>query len=89
MNYGNGLGATGWLREDGTFTLGTNKPGDGVPAGTHKVAIDNAVTPTPAGYDPTFVAKPLIHAKFNDPETSGLVFEVPAQREWLIVVEKP
>lgn len=89
VSFGNGLGATGWLRPDGTFDLGTHAPTDGLEPGTYKVAIDNAVTPPPGGYDPKFVAKPLIHPRFANPETSGLTFEVPRDREWVIVVEKP
>lgn len=89
VNYGHGLGGVGWLKPDGTFVIGSNATDDGVPPGVHKVAIDNAVTPTPAGYDPKFVAKPLIHPKFNDPETSGLTFEVPKEREWVITVHAP
>lgn len=89
VSYGNGLGGVGWLRADGSFQLGTHSPTDGIPPGTYKIAIDNAVTPTPAGYDPKFVAKPLIHPRYADPETSGIAFEVPKDREWNITVEKP
>lgn len=84
-----GLGASGWLHADGTFDLGTQTATDGLPPGTYPVAIDNAVTPPPAGYAPNFVSKPLIHPKYANPDTSGLVFEVPATRVWDITVEKP
>jgi hypothetical protein len=32
---------------------------------------------------------PLCDERYFDPETSGLVFEVPKQRRWEIVVERP
>jgi prepilin-type processing-associated H-X9-DG protein len=33
--------------------------------------------------------KPLVHKRFESPETSGLSFEIPRQTTWDIVVERP
>jgi len=84
------VGSWGYIREDGTFELGTFSHNDGVPPGTYRVWIENAVTSPPPGGDPTtFVSRPLIHSRFTDKESSGLTFEVPKETVWEIVVEKP
>lgn len=82
-------GAWGAIRADGTFEMGTNTTNDGVPAGTYKVYLSNTIEPPPASLPPNYVPKELIHKKFADKETSGLVFEVPKQTTWDITVEKP
>lgn len=67
----------------GRFTLGTNKPNDGAVAGSHKIAI---VWVGPPSTDPNegmmeFSSPPPppieIDKKYSNPETSGLVLEVP------------
>jgi hypothetical protein len=84
------VGSWGYIREDGTFELGTFSHNDGVPPGTYRVSIENAVTSPPPGGDPTkFVSRPLLHPRFADKGTSGLTFEVPKDTVWEIVVEKP
>jgi hypothetical protein len=79
----------GAIHSDGTFQMGTNSPTDGVPPGTWQITILNATTPAPADLSTPFVPKPLIHPKYDNKETSGITFEVPAQTEWEITVEKP
>jgi len=66
----------------GKFVLGTDAPGDGAPAATHKVAVayvgpqitegDAADAPPPPP------PKVKIPAKFGDPAKSGIVMDVPA-----------
>ncbi|HXG09782.1 MAG TPA: carboxypeptidase-like regulatory domain-containing protein [Gemmataceae bacterium] len=84
-------GAWGYIGEDGTFTLGSNTPDDGLPAGTYRVYImdpeDSRMMGKPRKANE--VIPPLIHPRFTSPETSGLTFEVPKQTEWDIVVQKP
>ena len=83
--YGNGSGAWGRIRQDGTFTIGSRAEGDGMKSGPCHVAIKDALV---AGDEPgTF--KSIVHPRFADPATSGLEFEVPKQMKWEIVVEKP
>ncbi|MFO0825583.1 MAG: hypothetical protein U0792_21085 [Gemmataceae bacterium] len=82
-------GAWGAIREDGTFEMGTLTPNDGVPPGTYKVYLTSTIEPPPASLGPGYVPKELIHKKFADKETSGIVFQVPQQTTWDIVVEKP
>ena len=83
-------GSWGLIRPDGTFTMGTHTTDDGVPAGTHRVSIENAMTFPPPGLGGRpFTPQPLIHGRFTDPQRSGLTFEVPRETVWDIVVEKP
>jgi hypothetical protein len=64
---GFGRAATGQLQSDGTFVLGTNKEGDGVVAGSHRVSI--------VGLDKS-LAKDRAMKKYTSPNTSGLTAEV-------------
>lgn len=62
-----GRPASGQIQEDGTFELGTHKPGDGVIAGHHRVAI--------TGTGKT-LAKELIPRKYTQKSSSGLTADV-------------
>jgi len=48
-----GKGASGPVQQDGTYTLGTNSPGDGAVVGKHKVFYN----PPPANYPPGVTPK--------------------------------
>jgi hypothetical protein len=76
--------AMGISDSTGKFSLGTNKPGDGAIVGPHKVAVTWVGPPST---DPNegimeFTSPPPptveIDPKYSNPETSGLVIEVPA-----------
>jgi hypothetical protein len=84
-------GGWGYIKPDGTFTLGSLTQTDGVRAGTVRVAITFAYAGDgPPGSDGNFTQfKPLVHPRFESPETSGLTFEIPRQTTWDIVVERP
>jgi hypothetical protein len=82
-------GAWGHVRSDGSFTIGTLSAADGMRAGVVRVAIVNAVKPVFAPDGTAIAAKPLVHPRFADPETSGLSFDVPRQTLWDIIVERP
>lgn len=70
----------------GKFVLGTNGADDGAVAGSNKVAVvwspPELADDTTAGAidDPSKMPKAPVElpAKYHNPETSGLVFEVPA-----------
>lgn len=94
LDYGPGSvrGGWGYIQPDGTFTLGSFTGKDGVRSGTVRVAITFAYakegapgTEGRSGSQP----EPLVHPRFESPETSGLSFEIPRQTEWDIVVERP
>jgi hypothetical protein len=79
------------LGKDGTFTLGSFKPDDGVPPGVYTVAIVGAVQPGASEAEMLGPPKYLIHERFTDPAKSGLTFEVKADGDNFldITVEKP
>jgi hypothetical protein len=93
VDYGIGSkhGGWGYIKPDGTFTLGSLTQTDGVRAGTVRVAITFAYSiDGNSGSDPTAAKlKPLVHPRFESPENSGLTFEIPRQTQWDIVVERP
>jgi hypothetical protein len=78
--------STGTETGRGHLRIGEIKDGDGMPAGTFKVGVAAyADIEKDGGVE---VAK-LCDLKYFSPEISGLVFEVPKQLRWDIVVEKP
>lgn len=93
LDYGMGSqhGGWGYIKPDGTFTLGSLTQTDGVRAGTVRVAITFAygVDGDPGSALTAAKLKPLVHPRFESPETSGLTFEIPRQTQWDIVVERP
>ncbi len=86
VDYGNGRMAVGRIRSDGSFNVGTLTESDGMPAGTFRVAIKDALVPKS---DTSSEFLTIVHSRFADPATSGLEFTVPDQLVWKIVVEKP
>jgi hypothetical protein len=85
------FGGWGYIKPDGSFTLGSLTQTDGVRAGTVRVAITFAYEA--AGEPPADAGaaelKPLVHPRFEDPETSGLSFEIPRETSWEITVDPP
>jgi hypothetical protein len=70
--------------KNGTFELGGLKEGDGLPPGKYNVHL--------LGTQVTEEAEiPLFDAKYNNPETSGIVIEVKSgeKNHFEITVEKP
>jgi hypothetical protein len=77
--------ARGELDSQGRFEIGTNRPGDGIPAGTYRVMV----APPPQNPDGPPV-KPQFDTRFARFETSGLEFEVKSgASEYLIKVTRP
>ncbi len=79
--------AVGVTDAAGKFTLGTNKAGDGAPPGPCKISVNFVGPPVedtaglePGIEDPSKLPKPPVKlpAKFGNPETSGLVLDIPA-----------
>lgn len=71
--------ANGEIRSDGSYRLGTNRPGDGALLGKYRVAIQPPASPG-ASEDLAVPLPPLIDPKFRRCEKSGLEFEVKAQK---------
>jgi hypothetical protein len=65
------ISARGDIQPDGSFRLGTHRPGDGAPPGKYQVLISpraNVDAPDP----------PPFNERYTDFKTSGLTFEVTA-----------
>jgi hypothetical protein len=75
-------GASGDTDANGAFKMGTNKPGDGAAAGKHKVGVtfNSQVTEGEPGKEvfKTVTPKVKLPAKFEDPNTSGVEVDIPA-----------
>lgn len=77
-----GRSGSGWIEEDGSYTLGTFREFDGAVLGPHKVAV-TAASKTPIG-PPDFDRdgpvggwpRSPIPVRYSNPESSGLAFEV-------------
>lgn len=66
--------AVGRIKPDGTYTVGSFKENDGLPAGVYKVCVIGAILREPVpGSSPT---GDLIDSKFTSTKTSELTFEV-------------
>ena len=79
-----GFMADGHIQSDGSYTLSSLKPGDGLPAGTYKVTISSVEFG--ADNRPIYYVNP----KFSDPATSGLTAEVSkGQSKFDFTVTKP
>jgi len=77
--------AVGMTDKDGKFVLGTNSPGDGAPAGKHKVTVVFVpIVPDSASSTPEEIAKGaskpkvIIPKKYASPEKTPLEIEIPA-----------
>lgn len=64
---GGGTSATGPIDEQGRYRLGTNRPGDGVPAGEYKVTL----APPPSA-DPDRPAPPVLHPDYQRLDSTKL-----------------
>src|SRR5262249_40911904 len=71
-------GARGDIQPDGTFQLSTFKEGDGALEGTYRVAV---MAPQPPGAKEGTPVRPLIHPRFQRPETSQLEFTVTPEKQ--------
>ena len=79
--------AQGSVQSDGTFSWGTQSPGDGAEPGKYRVVVvPRAVGEKEASQG----VRPAVDRKFSNPQTSGIDFEVkPGRNELDITVTKP
>jgi hypothetical protein len=71
-----GISARGEIQPDGTFTLGTDKPGNGVPPGVYKVTIEQN-HPRPGRPDRS---PPVVEDYYEDPISTPLQATVEAKK---------
>ena len=85
--------ARGEIQRDGTFRLGTEKPGDGARPGKYRVLVtpEEAYEPNEArGIRAVKIKSPGIDERFLDFNTSGLELEVqPGPNEVVLTVARP
>ena len=97
--------ATGTLKEDGTYVLGTDSERDGIPPGVYKVYVAGAMQqigtqdmniPTASasgGQERTTMAMPMfvpaVAPKYTKADTSGITCEVKKSRTFDFEVEPP
>ena len=84
---GKAVGVQGNIEKDGSFTWGSEKPGDGAPPGTYKVLV----MPRALGDAELSEGKqPAVAGKYTKFETSGITFEVKPEKNVLnITVSRP
>lgn len=86
-----GQPAHGQIKEDGTFYLSTNGDGDGARIGVNKVRVACFQTqkPQPDGSikEEPGVGPSLIPERYDSPEHSGLVVDVPPEGKSDVVLE--
>jgi hypothetical protein len=68
--------ARGIVQPDGTFSLMTNKPGDGALAGEYTVLVVEGARKPLGGPDPSLMAPGQLDSKYADPRTSDLTATV-------------
>ena len=81
------VGVQGNIASDGTFSLGSDRPGDGAPPGNYRVLV----MPVALG-DAELAAgkRPTVGGKYTKFETSGITFEVKPESNVLnITVARP
>ena len=84
-------------KETGAFAMRTQKPGDGVPPGTYKVYITEAIDfgqgteakTADVGYTRIGVSQSLISSKYSNPDESGLTVTVSKSMTYDITLEDP
>jgi hypothetical protein len=80
---------SGKIRQDGSFSIGMLKDGQGIPRGKYKVAVVDAITEEfPEPRKPPIVTY-LIAQQFRSPTTSGIEYDIQkATTNISIVVER-
>ncbi|GHT16991.1 hypothetical protein FACS1894189_2070 [Planctomycetales bacterium] len=84
------IGASGALNERGEFVIGSMKADDGLAPGTYNVFISGAVKDVGENSSRMESSIPLIHSKFGNKDTSGIVINVDKNTKNVqIKVERP
>jgi hypothetical protein len=87
---------SGWVKENGYYSPGEFKDGDGIPPGTYQVWISRTILAEPIynknGAEGDEVKRTdRVDQKYTAPETSGLIFEVKSggSKTFDFTVERP
>ncbi len=80
--------ATGEIRPDGTFVLGTHSLDDGALAGKHRVVVISDYSIGTGAERPGLIPEVQLHRKYRDFNSSGLIHEVqPRTNNFVLEVE--
>lgn len=77
-----------FIHPDGSFKVGTVKEGDGIPPGTYKVYIIQALAPVDPDDPESDAMKPLIDEKFASEDMTPLEITIPGEKSFDITVER-
>ncbi len=79
------------LKSDGTYDVGSLSDKDGLPPGTYKVFITDAIETIRVGPEvkQTESFKPLVARKFCSAQTTPLTITIPGEKTFEITVERP
>ena len=81
--------ATGEIRQDGTFVVGSEKARDGIPKGTYQVYVTGVGKMTTGGMMGNTLFVSTVHDKYAAASTSGLTCTVPAPENKYDLVLEP
>ena len=79
---------TATIQSDGSFSMGIQKDGEGIPRGEYRVAVV-AIEPSPGFKPKDYFPRPLVHPKYLSSKTSGITYTIQKKTNVEIVVEKP
>ncbi|MDR2705207.1 MAG: hypothetical protein LBC02_05455 [Planctomycetaceae bacterium] len=71
--------ASGHIQKDGSFIIGSEYPGNGIPPGTYKVSISGVYGKKGDVINSRNPNYSLIDAKWSSPQTSGMIITVDAK----------
>lgn len=82
--------ARSFIRNDGSFDVGSLKEGDGIPPGRYKVYITGAVESVPDPKTPEGESLiPLVTPEYIQKNRTTLEIEIPGEKVFDITVERP
>jgi hypothetical protein len=71
--------ASGQIRKDGSFRIGSEQPGNGIPPGTYKVSVSGVYGKKGEMINSRNPNYSLIDSKWSSPQTSGMIITVDAK----------
>ena len=79
------------VQSDGSYRMGRLKDGDGIPSGTYRVYLSDTdiYEPPAGGEEGVWIARPQVHAKYTNADTSELTCTVEGRTVFNFVVERP
>ncbi|MDR1485563.1 MAG: hypothetical protein LBT09_12160 [Planctomycetaceae bacterium] len=70
----------GYIKPNGSFSLGVYKDGQGIPTGKYRASVENAIDDND---------QDLVAAKYRNPKTSGFEFDIAKKTTGISIVVEP